>query len=430
MVVLCAWSTRDLGPRERQWVLGLLTVAVALRLLALALFFLVLRPADGSFAVLFPDEGYIALRARLLKYEALGIPLGETEYREMVNPFGESALHDLIAYMYLQLGDSPYGIRLLSTALYLTGMVAIYRAVRVTFGRLTALGGLAIALFLPSMFAWSISSLKEPVYHFLTAIALAAALALSRATSPARRLLTAAYTVGAVVAMAPFRSGGSLMVGGGIAVGWAMAFGVRKRGAGICGILVCLAAIAFTLQSPSARAGVAAGFMRAATQQTGYVHTDGKNYRTLDPEFYARDPIGLLQRPDPSLMTLDAGARYVVRAIVSFIAMPLPWTAASAAILAYIPEQVVWYVLVALAVVGVWSGFRVDVYATCVLAGTAAVSTGVIALASGNIGTLVRHRSLVLVALQWLSAAGATAVLHWITGRRSAHAAQIGVIHS
>ena len=71
MVPLFAWAGRGLGRRERSWLFVLLGAAVTFRLLALAGFFLLTRPVDGSFVLLspapdgsfpalIPDEWYLA----------------------------------------------------------------------------------------------------------------------------------------------------------------------------------------------------------------------------------------------------------------------------------------------------------------------------------------------------------------------------------
>src|SRR5687768_3560908 len=75
MIALFAWAGRGLQARERAWVLGLLASALALRLLVLAVFFLVTWNVDGQTAVLIPDEGFVAFRARLVRVMALDIPL-------------------------------------------------------------------------------------------------------------------------------------------------------------------------------------------------------------------------------------------------------------------------------------------------------------------------------------------------------------------
>ena len=87
--------------------------------------------------------------------------------------------------------------------------------------------------------------------------------------------------------------------------------------------------------------------------------------------------------------------------------VPLPWKAQSSAALAYLPEQIVWYLLAVLVPIGLPFAFRRDPIVTGLLLGHALVIAAAVALTGGNVGTLVRHRGLALPYLVWLSAVGA-----------------------
>jgi hypothetical protein len=63
----------------------------------------------------------------------------------------------------------------------------------------------------------------------------------------------------------------------------------------------------------------------------------------------------------------------------------------------------VWLLLLALAGVGVWPAFRLDVTTTSVLVAYTFVASAAVALTSGNVGTLIRHRSLSIPFLVWFS---------------------------
>jgi hypothetical protein len=98
---------------------------------------------------------------------------------------------------------------------------------------------------------------------------------------------------------------------------------------------------------------------------------------------------------------------------MSYITAPLPWNAQSRAAVAYLPEQVIWYVLAGLAPLGLLFAFRRDVLLTGLLVGYAVTIAAAAALTGGNIGTLVRHRGLALPYLVWISGVGACELLSW-----------------
>jgi hypothetical protein len=114
-------------------------------------------------------------------------------------------------------------------------------------------------------------------------------------------------------------------------------------------------------------------------------------------------------------MTPLEGLRFAVRALVSFVVVPWPWQIQTRSELAYLPQQVIWYTLVIFAVVGVVAGLKRDVFFTCILAGLIAVGAAVIAINSGNVGTMVRHRDTMVPFVIWLSAlGGVTALSRWL----------------
>jgi hypothetical protein len=75
-------------------------------------------------------------------------------------------------------------------------------------------------------------------------------------------------------------------------------------------------------------------------------------------------------------------------------------------------------VLIILAPFGVYAGYRRDPVVTCLLAGYLVPTALAVALTTGNVGTLIRHRTLIVPYLVWLSAIGACAAVSRMAGRR------------
>jgi len=436
MVPLFAWAGRGLGRRERSWLFVLLGTAVAFRLLALAGLFLLTRTVDGgfvslgplsaavdlhdgnqaltggSFPALIPDESYLFHRARLYRYMALGIPLGSQEYFEANQSYGQTAITYLRAYLQLLLGEAPIGIRLFDSALYLSASVALYRTVRPTFGALAALGGLAVVLFLPSLFVWSIGVLKEAPSLFLTAVIACAAVTAAR-TRSMRGYMFASVIIGAgLLSLRGLRLGSELIVGGGIVAGLAGAALIRRPVLVPAVAILCLAGGVVALQKSDVRQVLTDQVYDATVYHMGYVRTVGWNYKLLDADFYI--PTGDLGAVDAQRITVASTARYVIRATVAFFFFPLPSQVQSPAALAYLPEQLAWNLLVVLAVIGVVAGLRLDATLTLVLVSLIAVGAVLIGITSGNIGTLIRHRSIAALLVPWLSSLGLCELLTWV----------------
>src|SRR5262249_3037652 len=145
---------------------------------------------------------------------------------------------------------------------------------------------------------------------------------------------------------------------------------------------------------------VNAAIQNAAQQHWGHINTPGVVYKLLDDQFYAdrRE----IERWGPRDVL-----RFLVRAVADYVTVPLPWQVQSQAALAFLPEAVIWDAVGALAPVGIVFAMRRDSTVTCLLLVHAAIAALTVALISGNVGTLVRHRGLAVPYLLWLSAVGA-----------------------
>src|SRR5207237_10750846 len=141
----------------------------------------------------------------------------------------------------------------------------------------------------------------------------------------------------------------------------------------------------------------------AAPTHMGQSYTRGHSYELLETVYYGRRGL--------NLMTDRETARYIGRGIASMVIFPAPWQLRSRSELVYLPEQLIWYSVVFTAVVGIVAGLRRDRLVTCLFAGYAAVALLAVAVNSGNMGTLVRHRAFGLPYLGALSAFGVAVLL-------------------
>jgi len=102
-----------------------------------------------------------------------------------------------------------------------------------------------------------------------------------------------------------------------------------------------------------------------------------------------------------------------------YLTVPWPWEAQSASALVYTPEQIVWYALVLLAPFGLVLAMRRDALVASLLVGHATVAALTVAMSSGNVGTLVRHRGLALPYFTWLSAVAFCDLVVWARRERT-----------
>lgn len=404
MWALLRYATSGCDADERRWLTIILGVAIALRVAAVAGLFVATNHDQVPFGIFFGDEAAYIRRSMWLRNVALEIPTHTADFIYAFDDSGWTSHLYVLAFLQVLVGPSPYGVHLVGIVMYLFGAVVLYRTVRPTFGVAPALGGLGLLLFLPSLFAWSISALKEPLYFLFTACSVSCVLTAIRRR---RWTVTAASVVvvaGLVAALQTIRDQGGVLMAGGIVVGLFIGWVVSRPRVLIALAVALPIATGAILSRPKNQVQVYFALQQAARQHWGHVETKGWVYKLLDPRFYGDvSSVSDLQFRDSAL--------YVVRSFERYVTVPWPWEVQSRAMLLDIPEQVIWYGLVLLLPAGLIASFRRDAMLTGLLFGTALVSIVAVALTSGNVGTLVRHRSLAMPYLVFLSLAGLCEIL-------------------
>jgi hypothetical protein len=402
------WAGSGLPAGERGRVRAVLVVGIGIRVATIIGLFLLTNHSQLPFGSLFGDEEYFIRRSIWMRNVALGIPIHTAD---LIYAFDEySYTHYLYVMALLQalFGMSPYGLHMFSAATYIGGAVVLFRLARRAYGAGVALAGLIVLLFLPSLFAWSIAALKEPPYFLVGSLLCAAVVAVVQSPSLSRRVAALIFIVLAVTALQAIRDGGLLIgvvaVAGGWTIGW---LSTRPRATLACAVLAPILLVG-ALSMPSIQLRAEQTVRRAARLHWGHINTAGYVYRTLDDRLYpAKDAADTMSRGE--------SLRFLVRSAVDYVTVPQPWAIESRAALAFVPELMFWYAIVALAPIGFVAALRRDGYLTGVLASSAAAAAALVAITGGNVGTLIRHRGLALPYLVWLSAAGAAAL---ITPRR------------
>jgi hypothetical protein len=409
--LVCRAAVKGLGESERRLVLTLFVVAALLRVLVVAVLFLATDHDVTPFGSLFGDEEYFKRRSLWLRSIALDVDISIADRIYALDEYSDTSYLYWLAFLQVLVGPAPYGVHVLSILLYLAAAAIFYRFNRATFGELVALLTLALVLFLPSLFMWSVSALRESV-HFLITIGAMVASIQAWQERGWRRVTYGGVALIAVWLLRDLRAGSMAVVAASIALGLVIAAVSRYRHGLAVGMLVSAIVAGGLLARPATRDQLLAHMRAFASNHQGHVYTPGLHYKLLPPEYYVARTEETMQRMD-----WPDATRFALRALAAFLVVPLPWQAQSRLTLAYLPEQAVWYVLVLLTPIGVWVGWRQHRAATLVLATYVVLMSCGIAIRSGNIGTLIRHRGLVLPVVICLSA---VAVRHLAARRASA----------
>jgi hypothetical protein len=409
IAVVCAWAGRGLSERERRVVLVVVGVAVAIRVIAVAVLFL---GSDHSQIVsFFWDGDGVFIKRRALTFLNLwnGVPVHSYDFAQAYDPYGWSTYLYMLAYLQYLVGPAPYAVHLVNVAAFVTAAVALYRLCRPAYGQAAALTALALVLFLPTLISWSVAALKESLYVLLCATCVASVVATLRARTNGRRVAALALLLAATAVTPGLRAGAALITVGGIVFGLIVAFAAKRPRVIPAIVVLAIVAPVALWNTGNVQARIMEQLKTAATVHAGNANTEGHHYKLLDERLYFDASV--------PTMTPDEALRFVIRGIVSFLIVPLPWQLQSRSELAFLPQQIVWYLLVVFAVPGFITGLRRDPLVTGVLAGVACMAGIVIALNNGNIGTLVRFRDTVVPFFVWLSTLGAIETMATLVAR-------------
>ncbi len=409
------WAGRGLPDHERRWFFGLLFVAVLLRLVAIAT--LPIINNDSHTVGAFPwetDSPSFKLRSMWMSNIWQGVPIGAEDFSYAFDTsYGWTTFIYIFAWLHFVLGPAPYGVHLVNVALFIATAILLHRLTRASFGAPAALAGFAAVLFLPSLALWSVSALKEPPFLFLAAVALFAAVKVLRSRSMAVRVAAGATLTGSIALIEGVRSGARLLVVVGLASGLLAKVVARRVLLWAAVPVAAVVLLSMVSNLPDLRGRVMAQARRSAEMHLGHVRTAGNHYKLLDERLYSQ-----FQTSEAiSTMTEAEAARFVLRSLLSVMVYPLPWQVRSLSEFAFLSQQVAWWGFVLLAAVGVVVGARRDLLVTCLLAGFAVVGLVGVGVNSGNFGTMVRHRDMVVPFVLCLSAVGGVAVVSHLLAR-------------
>jgi hypothetical protein len=417
--VLFTVAGRDLPPSERRRLLTILGVALAARFAFIGLVLISGIPAlnDLSVGALRGDDAYYIGRAIRARDIALGLTYGRYDYFIVSDEYGRTSYLQLLTLLQTLFGPAPYGMRAINAVLFVTGAYLLFRLTRAAFGATAAALGLMAVLFLPSLFVSSTSLLKESVYFLATTVLLTMVMAALRHPRIAAKVAAVAVAAGCLWILDDLRRGALVMALAGIATALGMVIVLKTSRRAMAGITLAaiIAAVAWLQPAIHQRANDA--ITSAAKMHAGHVFTTGHAYKLLDEGFYMYPAAPSAW---PLKLTDDQAARFLVRAARTFLFIPWPWEMISSSELAFLPEHLVWLLIVAFTPIGIVVGWRRDRLVTALLIGFVLPTAVALAITNGNVGTLLRLRGLVSPYLIWLAVLGAVAAAESLLARRAA----------
>ncbi len=409
----------DLPHPERRRLLAIVGIALAARLAFIGAVMVGGIPLlnDLSVGALAGDDAYYLSRAIRARDITLGLTEGKYDYFIVSDEYGRTSYLQLLTVLQTVFGPAPYGMRATNALLFVTGAYLMFRLARQAYGATTAALGLTTLLFLPSLFVSSTSLLKESTYFFVTALLLTLVVTALRHPRVPARIAAMVLAVVCLWALDDLRRGALLLSLAGIAtaIALAVAFQTRRRALAVIALAAIVAAVAWT--QPALHTRAIDGITSAAKTSAGHVFTTGHAYKLLDDGFYMHPGTPAAW---PLTLTDGQAARFLLRAARSFLFTPWPWEIASRSELLFLPEHIVWLLVVALAPIGAVAGWRRDRVVTALLIGFVLPTAAALAVTNGNVGTLLRLRGLVSPYLLWVAVLGGLSVAEYLLSRGAA----------
>src|SRR5258708_28051542 len=138
---------RALPPGERRWVVGLLAIALALRVIAIGAIFLSAPHDDQAVAVLSGDEAQMQSRAMRMRDIIRGVSGDRYDYIVVFDEYGQTSYNTLLAGAQVIFGPSPYGMRVFNAWLFVLAAGLLFRAAPPRFCAAPPLLGVLPLLF-------------------------------------------------------------------------------------------------------------------------------------------------------------------------------------------------------------------------------------------------------------------------------------------
>jgi hypothetical protein len=419
--VLLVFAGRDLPAHERRTLIVILAAALAVRFLLIGALLITNIPylSDLGVGGLRGDDAYYLARATRARDIMLNVTHGRYDYFVVSDEYGRTSYLQFLTLIQLLFGPAPYGVRALNALLFVTGGYWLYKLCRPGLGATASSLALIALLFLPSLLVSSISTAKEPSYFLVTTVLLVSAIAVIRDPSTSGKIFAIVVAAISLWILDDLRRGALVLGLAGLALAAAARLLLATPRRALTAVAVAaIVAIALWMQSP-----VRERFMEATTtaakMHAGHVFTPGHAYKLLDDGFYMHPgaPAAWLLQ-----LTEVQAWRFLVRAATSFVVTPWPWEMTSRSELLFLPEHIFWLMMMACVPIGVVAGWRRDATITACLIGFALPTAAVLAVTTGNVGTLLRLRGLVTPYLVWFGVLGALTVCERLLARTRATA--------
>ena len=405
------WLARRIAsPGHRQIATALFLAAYGLRVLIALPVHYVVKLGNGNGA-LYRDDYTNDLVGEWLVRIARG------EGATAIFPGHQYLLDSLYSYLlmgiYAMFGYTPLLPKLLNISLAALCAVLTFEIARKLFGQRVAIVAALGTVFLPSLIVWSVATLKETLVLFASLLALWALQILSETDRHDRHFANALVVLlGATLLLLDLRSSSAFIVVGLLALFIVARSHVRLRPwqLGLAGVVIAGLLIGGTLvyRERTSNRPLGASFEDIALQIR---HRRAQEAAGAQSQIRAQSDILTGSGSElPAAEAMSDAAPFsfmtdVVDPLGYALLAPAPWQAGGLLELAASAEMTVWYVLLLASVFAFRDSPRQPLFLLALIVYGVA-NWLILAAVEGNVGNLLRHRSMLDPVLLILGAAG------------------------
>lgn len=307
-----------------------------------------------------------------------------------IQDYGNQSYALIIGWFYTLFGFSPISVKLLNCWIGSLHLLPIFFLAKSCFQSTIARWAAVGVALCPTLVFWSATNLREPLLFLLTAILLLLFRALQETHRPGRWILTGgAFLLTFRILSGLGRQELLLALVACLAAAFFVEWCVKKRW--VAALLLAAAAVVHFAPPVLEK-----GLRFAVYRHTGYVVGTGMVYRYLPEEFYPNTA----RTPTPVVLSR------IPRAVSYYLLEPLPTRAGDWFVALLIPQMILWYFLLPLALIGAATGLRWNPWNCFFLEVSLFAWIVMGALSNANIGTLIRLRDMVTPIVLLFAAAG------------------------
>lgn len=344
-----------------------------------------------------PDSDYYSMRGYVYTVFARGMNNQLTRHYLLSEAlsYGWSAYLLIIGLFYYLFDYSPIAVKFLNCIISMLAAVFTYK-IALNFNHKAARIALLGALFFPSLILWSITNLKEPILTLLSVLCVWGFMVFLRG----KKIRYLAVTLLAMFALVFFtRQPLWLILFAALSFAFLMTRPLRQKL-----VLICVSLAAYALL-PQLRDNLSVRkiIRNLYVVHIGHVNTGGITYSVLKDQYYTQPDLLYTIAP-VELFVSVAGS------ILHFLFEPLPNHLKSMSLIFGYLQMPLWYLVVFLAVLG---AVRITFYEFKTyfpLLSYTVICSLMLALTSGNVGTLFRHRDLLTPFYLIFAAVGITSI--------------------